>query len=145
MLKWVHIVLGAISYALANYLRICVKLRHIELIMPGSHRSAFAYLRCGVAPIRIGTGRYENLRLSRRLCLICPNSIENEAHVMLYCPLYWDLRLQLFTALSYIESQFEMLTDQEKLISLFYNQTIIRKCAKTCYMVLLRRAAFLHY
>ena len=42
MLKWVHVVLGAISYALANYLRICLKLRHIELIIPGSHRSAFA-------------------------------------------------------------------------------------------------------
>ena len=32
-----------------------------RLLMPNSHHAAFAKLRCGVAPIQIETGRFENL------------------------------------------------------------------------------------
>lgn len=32
------------------------------------HRSAFAKFRCGVAPLRIETGRYENLSVENRTC-----------------------------------------------------------------------------
>ncbi len=34
---------------------------HLKNIMPYKYRSAFSKFRCGVAPIRIETGRYENL------------------------------------------------------------------------------------
>ena len=38
--------------------------------LPVQHRSALAKFRCGVAPIRIETGRYERLALNERLCLL---------------------------------------------------------------------------
>ena len=45
--------------------------------MPGKYRSAMSKFRCGVAPIRIETGRYENLCLEKRLCFNC-NDVENK-------------------------------------------------------------------
>jgi len=39
----------------------CVE-NYCLLIMPPKHRSALSKFRCGVAPIRIETGRYENLK-----------------------------------------------------------------------------------
>ena len=63
-----------------------------------SHRAAFAKFRCGVAPIRIETGRFENLDVNQRPCLFC-NVVEDEIHVILDCSAYDDLRnylLKLF-------------------------------------------------
>jgi hypothetical protein len=33
---------------------------HLSKNIPSRYRSAFAKFRCGVAPLRIETGRYEN-------------------------------------------------------------------------------------
>jgi hypothetical protein len=60
------------------------------------YRSAFAKFRCGVAPLRIETGRYENKNVNERVCFICRDQIEDEKHVLLDCPLYADLRESLF-------------------------------------------------
>ena len=40
---------------------------YCKLLMPYSHRAAFAKFRCGVAPFRIETGGYENLDVGQRL------------------------------------------------------------------------------
>ena len=63
--------------------------------IPIRYRSAFAKFRCGVAPLKIETGRYEILYLDKRLCFNC-DDIEDEKHVLLTCPLYEDLRQSLF-------------------------------------------------
>jgi hypothetical protein len=60
--------------------------------IPSRYRSAFAKFRCGVAPLRIETGHYENKNVNERACFICQDQIEDEKHVLLYCPLYADLR-----------------------------------------------------
>ncbi len=36
--------------------------------LPYVHRSAMAKFRCGVAPLKIETGRYENIPLEARIC-----------------------------------------------------------------------------
>ena len=56
--------------------------------------SAFAKFRCGVAPIRIETGRYEGLSIEERICPFC-SDIEDEKHVLLDCKVYNDLRTSL--------------------------------------------------
>ena len=61
--------------------RFCVE-KYCLLIMPPKHRSALSKFRCGVAPIRIETGRYENLTENERVCPFC-NCIEDEVHVLL--------------------------------------------------------------
>ena len=39
---------------------------YMKTVMPRCHRSALAKFRCGVAPIRVETGRYERLPLDER-------------------------------------------------------------------------------
>jgi len=59
----------------------CVE-KYCLLIMPPQLRSALSKFRCVVAPIRIETGRYENLKENERVCPFC-NCIEDEVHVQL--------------------------------------------------------------
>jgi hypothetical protein len=46
-------------------------------------RSALAKYRFGVAPMKMETERYENIKL------------EDETHVILYCPIHFDFRNNL--------------------------------------------------
>jgi hypothetical protein len=50
-----------------------------------------------VTPIRLETGRYENINLEERCCFNCSNLNEDETHVILHCPVYSDIRHNLFT------------------------------------------------
>jgi hypothetical protein len=51
-----------------------------------------AKFRCGVAPLRVETGRYERKAVHERTCLYCINCVEDEFHILMRCPLYADLR-----------------------------------------------------
>ena len=43
----------------------------------------------GILPLNIETGRYIRKELNERLCLLCnQNSIEDEHHFLLSCPVY---------------------------------------------------------
>ncbi len=56
-----------------------------------------AKFRCGVAPIRLETGRYIGEYESARICQLCNlNEIESEEHVIIRCPVYHYYRQQLF-------------------------------------------------
>ena len=48
----------------------------------------YAKFRCGVAPLKIKTGRYgvNRVPVEERLCEAC-NSVEDEFHVLMKCPL----------------------------------------------------------
>ena len=65
------------------------------MILPLRHRAAFVKFRCGVAPLRIETGRFENIPLDELKYLFC-NVIESESHALSDCILYTDLRSELF-------------------------------------------------
>ena len=69
----------------------------MKVLMPFAWRSAFAKFRAGVAPLRLETGRYENLAVNQRTCFNCRNMVESEHHVLLKCPLYEDLQLEIFS------------------------------------------------
>ena len=69
--------------------------------IPSRYRSAFAKFRCGVAPLRIETGRYANKNVNERVCFIWHEQIEDEKHVLLYCPLYADLRERLLNTTNF--------------------------------------------
>ena len=61
-----------------------------------SQRRALAFLRCGVAPLHIETGRYSQLSVDQRTCLICVSgSVETEKHFLISCNFYADLRNEL--------------------------------------------------
>jgi hypothetical protein len=65
------------------------------------HRGAMARFRTWTAPIRIETGRYEALPFSERKRIMCDH-IEDEIHVLTQCPLYEDLRFDLFNNAMYL-------------------------------------------
>ena len=65
---------------------------YCKLQLPYGHRSALAKFRCGVAPLRIETGRYVNLPVDERICPFCKNCVETEMHVLLECFLYSQFR-----------------------------------------------------
>ena len=94
--------------------------------MPRSHRSAFTKFRCGVASLRIETGRFENLRIEERICCVCSDFIEDEAHVLLNCPFYDDVRENLFNVAKSYTVDFMSFNNEEKIMFLFSNENMIR-------------------
>ena len=84
------------------------------MVLPLKHRSAFAKFRCGVAPIRLETGRYENIPENERLCPYCSVFVEDEIHVMLNCNLYENERRFLLLKAIEINSEFYDFNDCEK-------------------------------
>ena len=86
---------------------------YCKLLLPSSHRAAFAKFRCGVAPLRIETGGFENLDANQRLCYVC-NVVEDESHVILDCSLYNDQRHVLFSKAALVLAIFYDLNNAEK-------------------------------
>jgi hypothetical protein len=46
---------------------------YCKVLGPFNDRSAFAKFRSGLTPIRLETGRYENIKLEERCCFPCSN------------------------------------------------------------------------
>ena len=102
--------------------------KYLQTNMPGRYRSAFSKFRCGVAPLKIETGRYEGILSENRFCFndICRDNstIEDEKHVVLHCPLYSHLREDVFTRARSFYDGFTHLTDDNKFIFLFSNESM---------------------
>ena len=122
-----------INYSVENY---------CELIMPPKHRAALSKFRCGVAPIRVETGRYENLALNDRLCPFC-NTVESEIHVLFYCRLYNIIRMPLLEKANAINPLFQSMPDIDKLSYILANNMLSRLSAKTCNDILNTRMFYL--
>lgn len=54
--------------------------------IPQGHRRAIVMFRSGVGPLLVDIGRYNNMPLRVRVCFSCLNVVEDEMHVLLYCP-----------------------------------------------------------
>ena len=120
---------------------------YMRSVTTRSHRSALAKFRCGVAPLRLETGRYERGRIpvEERICLLCDcNEVESEAHVILKCPLYQDLRVELFATAEDVNVLFNELLDNEKVSFLLSNTNIVKKTARVLHSILQRRQCVFH-
>ncbi|MEW8546023.1 MAG: reverse transcriptase family protein [Candidatus Thiodiazotropha sp.] len=120
---------------------------YLKCSMSRAHRSAYAKFRCGVAPIRIETGRYERLNYNDRTCFYCIDKVENEEHVLLDCPQYASLRESLFVNLSAEFPNIMSFSNVEKLSAIFSCQSFqsIRYCAKICHNILRMRRNMLYH
>lgn len=122
--------------------------KYLSVNMPGRYRSAFAKFRCGVAPIKIETGRYQGLDIENRVCsnnqCILHNCIEDEYHVLMKCPMYSELRADLFNRANAINLDFMNLSEDEKFIFLFQNQDVCFYTAKICHDILMLRTNVLY-
>ena len=117
---------------------------YVKLLMPYSWRSSLTKFRTGVAPLRLETGRYENLAVDQRACFICQDFVESEQHVLLNCPLFKDLHHELFNQAFELNSEFYSLNDDKKLIFLFTISNMIKTVAKACKDILDRRRRLLY-
>jgi len=119
--------------------------KYCLLNLPPCHRSAFCKFRCGDAPIRIETGRYENMAEEDRKCPFCKTIIEDEAHVILDCPMYTDFRSDLLLKASGVYNNFMNFSKLDQSKVLFTHPSLIRihVCAKTCFNILKRRTQLL--
>jgi len=115
-----------------------------NIAIPRSHRSALAKFRCGVAPIKIETGRYQGLPLHERTCFHCSSKIENEIHVILICPLYAHLRTELISHAQLINTAFSSFSFSEQFAFLMSDTDIAKLCAKTCNAILIERRNILY-
>lgn len=107
--------------------------------MSRARRSALSKFRCGVAPLRIETGRYESLPVEKRNCFHCSLSIENEEHVLLECPLYNKIRLELFDKIERSCPDFRSFNSTDKVSHILSNNQIINYSAKACFEILTER------
>lgn len=55
--------------------------------LPFHYRATYTKFKCGVATVRIETGRLENLEVTRKSCFNCHEILEDEIHVLFNCPL----------------------------------------------------------
>ncbi len=118
---------------------------YVKTILNRRHRSALAKVRCGVAPIRIETGRFERLAEEERLCKICSNGeIESELHVITKCSAYDSLREDLYMSASNMNSDFNDLEDVDKMCFLLSSKDMVKMTAKTCCDILALRAQKTH-
>ncbi len=116
------------SFSTEPYLRLLNK----------SHRSALAKFRCGVAPICIETGHYEQLALNDRQCILCQaDSIESEEHIILKSDAY--IRDDLFVHIRTIYPHFNNLSDSNKLSFILSCHLTTAQSALTYHNIFQRR------
>jgi hypothetical protein len=116
-----------------------------NLYLTQGQTSALAKFRCGVAPIRLETGRYERLRLEERVCQLCDTGeIESELHVITKCNLYNDIRTELYNNVSTQIHNFQNMSDEGKLKVLLSDGNICKFSAKACSLILSRRRHHLY-
>ncbi len=95
---------------------------------------------CGVAPIRVETGRYKRMDEKDRTCLLCDhNIIESKYHVIMPCPVYNEVGGELFTYVAEFEPIFNNINDDEKFVLLFSATDICFYMAKSCFNILIVR------
>ena len=77
------------------------------------NRSLFAQLRAGILPLQIEVGRFRNIPISERLCIICNNGeIDDEIHFVCSCPVYSEFRTPLY---DFARTQFQDFDDLDDL------------------------------
>ena len=103
------------------------------MYLPRSHRSLIAQLRSGILPLRIESGRFQNIRdpntgKTRKLkpqehiCTLCDlNLVEDEIHFVCICSKYCTLREKLFNTIIQKCASFTIMSNSEKFVFLLKN------------------------
>jgi len=117
---------------------------YCRTIFNRSYRGAIALFRSGTAPIGIELGRYNGLPVEQRVCFHCPDTIEDETHVLLHCSLYETIRFDLLQKAEELDAHFVTLSDTDKVGFLLSNSDIAYYSAKTCFNILNKRKLVLY-
>ena len=110
--------------------------------MRRDHRRILAQFRSCNLPLAIETGRFTKPKrsLNERLCGFFEASvIEDETHLLISCSFYSDLRHELFQNASDVNTNFESMSDSEKLIFLMKTDILQTKISSTLLQMNRRR------
>ena len=118
-LETIYIISGMTKFTKCLKLRIYVLFKHeykteeyLKMYLPRSHRSFLDQLRSGILPLKIESGRFQNIRDSNtgkilkskpreRICTLCDlNLVEDEIHFVCICSKYCTLSEELFNTVS---------------------------------------------
>lgn len=103
---------------------------YIKSRIEKSQRSTITKLRVGVYPINIETGRHRKEKLEERTCPACINTIEDEEHFLVTCPLYNETRQNLYNYFkNNIDVDITNLNEHERLVTMLDNPKTAAKTA----------------
>ena len=117
---------------------------YVNMSFTRGKRSAIAKFRCGVAPIRLETGRYEGLSVEDRVCPYGCNVVECEKHVLLECTLYDDLRYSLLESDRVLHNNFDDYNMDDKLSTILTDVNLVYESANFCQSLLIIRRNFMY-
>ena len=84
-----------------------------------------AQFRSGILPLEVETGRYQNIPLEFRLCLMCDeNACEDETHFMFDRALYENIRCNYFSKITQCYPDVDECTISDKLI-IMMNEDVV--------------------
>ena len=113
--------------------------------MSRQYRRLLAKFRSGSLPLRIETGRYDDVPLKDRICSFCTsNQIESEIHVLLECDLYSDLRYELEQHLQNTIADFKTLPLFLRFLNVMTNNSCQYYLAKFLFLMFKRRKLYDH-
>ncbi len=70
---------------------------YVKVVTNRQNREALSQYRCGVLPLKVETGIFQDIPVEYSLCTMCEeNVIETKSHILLYCTKYNQLRYQFF-------------------------------------------------
>ncbi len=117
---------------------------YLNKAMAFKFRKCFSMLRCGTAPLRIETGRYERLPFEQRVCEVCDSdNVEDEMHFLISCNAFTKERTKLFTHVSQFVGHFNELSLEDKFIALMSDANICTFTAKACHDMFIKRQTIL--
>ncbi len=104
---------------------------HICCNMPKFERSLISQLRLGILPLRIETGRYNNLGVNQRTCLVCnTNDIEDEHHFLFDCNFYSAERSVFET---HLNCTFSNMSVEDKFMVAFEHPFVLARYIKIAF------------
>ena len=117
---------------------------YVSRMMSRSCRSFMAQFRCGILPLKVETGPYQNIPVEFRLCIFCNDNVcESEVHFLLHCNLYNDLREELFVHVVRINPIFHRLSEFDKIGSLM-SKDIVKSTAQFIQKAIMKRRQVLY-
>ncbi len=103
---------------------------YLKKNIPFKVRQCFAMLRCETAPLRIETGRYENVALHDRICQLCDCG---NVHFLISCTALNYEVCNLYILVSQSVTDFNLLSDESKFLILMSNPLICKFTARACH------------
>jgi len=108
-------------------------------VLNRGHRSIIAQFRSGILPLSLETGRYTNIPVQFRLCLLCEsNTLEDEEHFLFQCDFYNDVRDEFMTKVNNMYANFNNLSFGEK-CQLIMSVDLVKETAAVLYNMYLKR------